>query len=194
MHEEYQASYDLLWNEGHDLFFRDSRYFPEKEDNGHPLMWSRGNGWVFGGLAILMPELPSDWEHRLFYVDLYKTMAESVMKLQREDGMWNAGLLGGTDAYPYKETSGTAFFTFGFAWGINNGLLERETYEAIVLKAWEALQGCVTPEGMVAFVQPIGKDPEETYPDKSEVYGVGAFLAACAEVYKMLGSVPEAEV
>lgn len=43
------------------------------------------------------------------------------------------------DIYPTPETSGTAFFTDGLAWSINNGLHDRETYEPVVKKAWLSL-------------------------------------------------------
>lgn len=186
MDEEYRATYELLWDREDELFWRDSSYFQRRETNGRKLYWARGNGWVFGGLALMIPDLPPDWEGRPFYINLYKQMANSLKSCQREDGTWNMGLLGGDEGYPNIETSGTSFFTFGLAWGINNGLLDRATYEPVVLKAWNALTLCVTPEGMLVWVQPVGAAPGESFGDKSEVYGVGAFLAAGAEVCRML--------
>jgi len=186
MDQEYHACYDLLWDKEDHLFWRDSSFFTKREKNGRKLYWSRGNGWVFGGLALMIPDLPEDWEGRQFYIDLYKKMAMSLKKCQREDGTWSMGLLGGTEGYPIKETSGTSFFTFGFAWGINNGILDREAYESVVYKAWAALEKCVTPDGLLGYVQPVGAAPGDSFPDKTEVYGIGAFLAAGSEVYKMV--------
>ncbi|QBG49305.1 hypothetical protein EGM51_11970 [Verrucomicrobia bacterium S94] len=114
-------------------------------------------------------------------------MAESLKDCQREDGTWSMGLLGGVDAYPVKETSGTSFFTFGLAWGINNGLLDRAVYEPVVLNAWQALTECVTEEGMLGYVQPVGAAPGDSFADKTEVYGIGAFLAAGSEMYRLVG-------
>jgi rhamnogalacturonyl hydrolase YesR len=187
MDQEYHATYDLLWDKEEHLFFRDSRYFPQREKNGQKIFWSRGNGWVFGGLALMIPDLPKDWEGRPFYIDLFRQMAESIRNCQREDGTWSMGLLGGVDGYPIKETSGTSFFTFGLAWGINSGILDRATYEPMVFKAWQAIGECVTPEGMLGYVQPVGAAPGDSYADKTEVYGIGAFLAAGSEVYKLVG-------
>ena len=187
MDKEYHATYDVLWSEKDHLFYRDTRFFTRFEKNGKPLFWSRGNGWVFGGLALMIPDLPEDWEGRAFYVDLFKKMAESIKNCQRADGTWSMGLLGGVAGYPVKETSGTAFHTFAFAWGINNGLLDRETYEPVVFRAWNALTKCVTDEGMLSHVQPIGASPGDSFADKTEVYGIGAFLAAGSEVYKLVG-------
>jgi rhamnogalacturonyl hydrolase YesR len=145
----------------------------------------------------MIPDMPRDppshgsgetsWKGRAFYVHLFKTMAARLKDLQRKDGTWSMGLLGGEEGYPLKETSGTAFFTFGMAWGVNNGILDRATYEPVILKAWNALADCVTDEGLLGHVQPVGAAPGDSYPDKSEVYGVGAFLAAGAEVYNLLG-------
>lgn len=186
MDQEYHATYDFLWDKEEALFWRDSSYFERREDNGRKLFWSRGNGWVFGGLALMIPDLPEDWEGRAFYIDLYKQMAESLRAVQRPDGTWSMGLLGGVDGYPIKETSGTAFYTFGYAWGINNCILDRAEYAPVVLKAWQALTECVTDEGLLGYVQPVGAAPGDSFADKTEVYGIGAFLAAGTEVYKLL--------
>ena len=189
MDQEYHATYDLLWDKEDHLFWRDSSYFSKREANGRKLYWARGNGWVFGGLALMIPDLPKDWEGRQFYIELYKQMAESLKKCQRDDGTWSMGLLGGEEAYPIKETSGTSFNTFGLAWGINNGLLDRAEFGPIVFKAWAALTQCVTDDGLLGHVQPVGAEPGESYADKSEVYGVGAFLMAGSEVYKLVEEV-----
>ncbi len=187
MDEEYRTTRDLLWNKDDKLFWRDSSYVPRKEKNGRPLYWARGNGWVLAGLALMIPDLPADWEGRAFYTELLWEMAEGLKECQRADGTWSMGLLGGVEGYPVKETSGTGFLTFGLAWGVNNDLLDRATYEPIVLKAWYALTQCVTEEGMLGYVQPVGAAPGDSFPNYTEVYGVGAFVAAGAEVYKMLG-------
>jgi rhamnogalacturonyl hydrolase YesR len=90
------------------------------------------------------------------------------------------------DVYPTPETSGTSFFTFGLAWGINAGLIDRALYEPVVLKGWNALSGHITEEGMLGYVQPIGAAPGNAWPDRTEVYGTGAFLAAGSEICRML--------
>lgn len=186
MDEEYHATFDLLWSDKDHLFWRDSSYFDQSEKNGEAIFWARGNGWVFGGLALMIPDLPRSWEGRDFYLDLYKTMATRLKEIQRDDGTWSMGLLGGTEGYPIMETSGTSFFTFGLAWGINQGILDRDTYEPVVLRAWQALSGAVTDEGLLGYVQPVGAAPGDSFPNYTEVYGVGAFLAAGSELYKML--------
>ena len=189
MHKEYMATYDLLWDKEEKLFWRDSSFFKKREKNGKKIFWSRGNGWVFGGLALMIPDLPKDWKHRAFYVDLFKTMAVTLKETQRADGTWSMGVLGSAKDYPSIETSGTGFFVFGLAWGINQGILDRATYEPAVLKGWQALSGCVDKDGLLGYVQPVGAAPGRSWPDKTEDYGIGAFLAASAEVYKLVGGV-----
>ena len=187
MHQEYMASYNLLWDKEEQLFWRDSSFFERREENGEKIFWARGNGWVFGGLALMIPDLPKDWEHRKFYVKTYQEMAGKIKSLQRKDGTWSMGLLGGEKGYPIKETSGTSFFIFGLAWGVNQGILDKEEYLPVINKGWNALTECVKPDGLLGYVQPVGASPGDSFPDKSEVYGVGAFLAAGAEVYRLSG-------
>jgi len=187
MDQEYHATYDLLWDKDERLFWRDSSFFEKREKNGEKVFWSRGNGWVFGGLALMIPDLPEDWAGRGFYIDIFKQMAARLKEIQRADGTWSMGLLGALKDYPEMETSGTSFYTFGLAWGINNGLLDRAEYEPVVLNAWDALTGCVHENGMLGHVQPVGAAPGESFADYTEVYGIGAFLGAGTEVYKLVG-------
>ena len=186
MDQEYHATYDLLWSKKDKLFWRDSSFFGQTEQNGEDIFWARGNGWVFGGLALMIPDLRNDWQGRQFYVDLFTDMAKRIKSIQREDGTWSMGLLGGVEGYPEVETSGTSFFTFGLAWGINQGILDSDEYRPVVMKAWRALQLAVNHEGMLGNVQPVGAAPGDSYPNYTEVYGVGAFLAAGSELYTLL--------
>lgn len=187
MDEEYRATYDLLWDEQEHLFWRDSSFFDHREKNGSKVFWSRGNGWVFGGLALMIPDFPEQWERRSFYIDTFRQMAEVLKRVQRSDGTWSMGLLGAEKDYEARETSGTAFYTFGLAWGIRTGILDRDEYMPVVMKAWKALVSCVDEKGMLRWVQPIGAAPGESFENYSELYGVGAFLAASSEVYRLMG-------
>jgi len=182
MFEEFKTTVVHLYDPEEHLFFRDDSFI-EKRDHGRKVFWSRGNGWVFGGLTLIIPELPAG-EQRDYFVDLYQQMAPAIAKLQTPEGHWAMSLLA-ADVYPTPETSGTAFFTYALAWGINNGLLDRKEYEQVVMKGWDSLVSHVTTEGMLGYVQPVGAAPGSAWPDKSEVYGVGAFLAAGSEVYKL---------
>ncbi|MFA6126202.1 MAG: glycoside hydrolase family 88 protein [Bacteroidales bacterium] len=187
----YRETVDLLWNEEESLFARDLNYvwgFPEKdlkEANGRKVFWSRGNGWVMGGLARILKELPVDYPNRGFYLDLFKNMAKRVASLQQSDGLWRASLLD-PQSYPGGEASGSGFYCYAMAWGINNGILEKDVYLPVVEKAWAGLNSLLTAEGYVGWVQPIGADPQKNFsPASWEVYGTGAFLLAGSEVIKL---------
>ncbi|ADE53920.1 glycoside hydrolase family 88/105 protein [Coraliomargarita akajimensis] len=183
MFAEYKATYDHLYDPETKLFFRDEHYINAR-DHGRKVFWSRGNGWVFGSLALIIPELPEgamkDW-----FIALYQDMAPAVAALQTEAGHWPMSLLCG-DIYETPETSGTAFFCYGLAWGINTGLISEERYRPVVLKGWESLVSHIDEDGLLGYVQPVGAAPGKAWPDKSEVYGVGAFLAAGSEIYQLL--------
>ena len=112
-------------------------------------------------------------------------MAPAVARLQTPQGHWAMSLLA-ADVYPTPETSGTSFFTYGLAWGINNRLLDPDQYEPVVMKGWDAVVSHISEDGMLGYVQPIGSGPGDAWPDKTEVYGTGAFLAAGSEVWKLV--------
>lgn len=153
--------------------------------NGKRIFWSRGNGWVMGGLARILQELPADYPERPFYETLFKEMAERILSIQQEDGLWRASLLD-PESYPGGEVSGSGFFCYAFAWGINNGLLDSKLFKPAVGKCWIALNSCVNEEGRVGWVQPIGADLRKNFSEDSwEVYGTGAFLLAGSEVLKL---------
>lgn len=175
---------EYLYDKDAHLYFRDSQYFTRKEKNGKKVFWSRGNGWVMGGLVKVIEFMPKDYPDRERWVTLYKEMAVTIAGLQQPDGAWHASLLD-PDSFPDKETSGTGFFCYALAWGINHGLLDAKTYSPIVWKAWQVLAGCVHPSGKLGYVQKIGAAPDKVSYDDTEVYGVGAFLSAGSEVIKM---------
>ncbi len=179
--EEIDATIDYLYDEETGLFFRDSRYFDAKTENGGKVMWSRGNGWVYAGLARFIDTFPAGHPDKSKYEKLFVAMSESLIGRQRDDGYWPTSL---DDAalFTNPETSGTAFFGYGLAWGLNNGLIEGPEYVAGRDKAWVALKDAVQPNGMVGWIQQIGKDPQNTEKDSSQLYGVGGFLLMASEM------------
>ena len=189
--EYFKECYDLLYNKEEHLFARDLRYVIKNdgkdryEANGKRIFWSRGNGWVMGGLVRILKELPKNYPLRPFYEQLFKEMAARIASLQQADGLWRASLLD-PDAYPGGEVSGSGFFCYALAWGVNNKLLDKKIFLPVIEKVWVALNGCVNNEGRVGWVQPIGGDPQRNVSaDSWEVYGTGAFLLAGSEVIKL---------
>lgn len=182
---EFKATTDFLFDQEESLYYRDESYMGNL-DNGTKIFWARGNGWVFAGLTNIMNELDPKSEEYNYFLGIYKKMASKLLKIQTPEGHWSMSLLG-QQFYPTPETSGSSFFTYGLAWGINQGILDKGTYEPAVKKGWNAMVGHVTKEGMLGYVQPIGAAPGNAWPDKTEVYGTGAFLSAGSEVYKLYG-------
>lgn len=190
MHNYYLETYELLFDQEEHLFARDTRYQwgvnekDLKEPNGKKIFWARGNGWVLGGLALVLADLPEDYEHRQFYLDLYKKMAARIKGLQQEDGLWRTSLLS-PESWDHGEVSASGFYTFALAWGVNNGLLDKVEYTPVVTNAWNALAACQHENGMVGWVQDIGADPQPATADSWQNYGTGAFLLAGSEILKL---------
>jgi unsaturated rhamnogalacturonyl hydrolase len=180
---------DYLYDKDEHLYYRDSRYFDQREPNGRKVFWSRGNGWVLAGLARMLQEMPADYAQRPRYLSLLRDVAAKIASLQGADGFWRASLLD-PESLPNPETSGTGFYVFALAWGINNGVIDRREFEPVVRRGWTALVGAVRPDGMLGWVQRIGDKPGATTADTTEVYGVGALLLAGSEVFRLAGGKP----
>lgn len=181
-----------LFNPKDGLWWRDHDFVPPyKEPNGEDCYWSRGNGWAYAVLVRVLEEIPADEVHRADYVNDFLAMSKAIKKCQRKDGFWNVSLHDETN-FGGKETSGTALFVYGMAWGVRNGLLDKKEYLPVLLKAWNAMvQDAVHPDGCLGYVQGTGKEPKDGQPvtyDKIpdfEDYGIGCFLLAGTEVYKL---------
>lgn len=182
---EFKATYNHLYDKEEHLFFRDSRYFNQKEANGKKVFWGRGNGWVIGGLAEILKTLPeNDTEYRPFYQQLFCELSERLAGLQNKDGFWHASLLD-PDSYPSPETSATGFIVYGLAYGVNQGYLPADKYLPVIEKGWKALVSAIEPDGKLGWVQPVGADPKKVTRDMTELYGTGALLMAAVEIYKL---------
>ena len=181
-----------LYNAADHLWWRDKDFVPPyKEPKGEDCYWSRGNGWVFAALARTLSLLPKTDPHYNEILQDFTNMAAALIPLQRKDGFWNVSL---HDSIHFggKETSGTTLFTYGFAWGINKEILDKKIYKPIVIKSWNAMvKDCVHPDGMLGYVQGTGKEPKDGQPmgysniPDFDDYGLGCFLLAGSEVYKL---------
>ncbi|MBE9460478.1 glycoside hydrolase family 88 protein [Dyadobacter subterraneus] len=181
-----------LYNPEEKLWWRDKDFLPPyKTPAGKNCYWSRGNGWIVAALVRVLEIMPKDAPHRAEYQTMLLDMLAALLPLQRTDGYWNVSLTDQTD-FGGKEVSGTSLFIYGMAWAINNGLVKAKTYNAAIVKAWNAMQTeCLHPDGFLGFVQGTGKEPKDgqpvTYDSKPdfEDYGLGCFLLAGTEIYKM---------
>ena len=180
---EFWATTDFLFDPAEHLFYRDSRFFDRRDDHARKLFWSRGNGWVFAGLARSIPLLPKDSPDQRRMKALFVEMAARIKDLQKPDGYWSPSLLASEGSPP--ESSGTAFFTYGIAWGISAGLLDSKSYGPVVRRGWNALLAAVQPDGRLGWVQQVSDRPEKVQAQDTQYYGVGAFLLAATQVAEL---------
>lgn len=182
-----------LWQPTDKLWFRDAAYIwpngtAARSPNGKKVYWSRGNGWALAAHVKTLAIVPPTDPKRAEYVAALQELSSALVGIQRSDGFWNANLAdpahrGG------PETSGTAFFAYGIAYGIRTGLLPRSTYLPVVARAWNGMvQTAVRADGLLGWVQGVGSNPDSSQPVTATTtsdFGVGAFLLAGSEVAKL---------
>jgi unsaturated rhamnogalacturonyl hydrolase len=183
MDREWTITTDLLYDKNKHLYSRDASYLDKHEKNGEKVFWSRGNGWVMGGIVRVLKELPKNSPLRPKYVALLREMSAEALAIQSKDGLWRPGLLD-AGAYPLPEISGSAFITYAMAYGVNEKILDRKTYWPAVQKAWAGMLTHVYADGRLGCIQPVGAAPGAFTETSSYVYGVGAYLLAGSEIYR----------
>ena len=175
---------DFLYDHEDHLFYRDKYFIGRLNENEKKIFWSRGNGWVMGGLVRVMQYLPEDHPDYSRYVVLLQNMAEAVTQWQRTDGLWHPNLVD-PQIFPTPETSGSALITYALTWGLNQGYLNKEKYLPIIEKAWQGLIANVSNDGKLGWMQGPAARPGATFPDETHIYGTGALLLAASEMYKL---------
>ncbi|WP_277487261.1 glycoside hydrolase family 88/105 protein [Catalinimonas alkaloidigena] len=180
-------TYEALFDTDDQLFYRDNRYIDTLDVNGKKIFWSRGNGWVIAGIVRLLNHLPKTHPTYERYLDVYLKMANSIALRQGIDGLWKTNLLD-PNRYPISETSGTAFFTYAFAWGVNQGYLHKNIYLPLIDKAWVGMLALINEEGRLGYVQQPWHEPGPVYVEGHQEYGTGAFLLAASEYYNLLAN------
>ncbi|MCE8466426.1 MULTISPECIES: glycoside hydrolase family 105 protein [Bacteroides] len=101
-----------------------------------PFFWARGNGWMAAGMAQLLSILPKDNSDRTTIMEAYKKMMNTLKQNQDPDGMWHQLI---DEPASYKETSGTAMFTYAMIVGVKHGWLDKKEYGTAARKGWLAL-------------------------------------------------------
>lgn len=185
---EFWLAADYLYDKDEHLFFRDSRYFDRREDDGGKIFWGRGNGWVIAGIARTLSALPADHPRRADYVALFQSMADRLASVQTEAGYWRSSVLASTQETP--ETSAAGLMVFALAWGVNNGYLDERKFRPVIEKGWRGLIRAVHPDGRFGWVQQVASAPGSATYEDTQLYGVGAFLMAGAEVISLLKPAP----
>jgi rhamnogalacturonyl hydrolase YesR len=147
-----------FWSQRDSLFYRDppkwgQAYVPEG------VYWSRGNGWAMGALVTALQfSGPAD-PHRAVYEGFFKRQAARLLRLQGARGCWPVSLTR-PEADPAPETTGTALFAYGMAWGVRAGVLDAAEYGPALDRAWGCLSGTsLQQSGLVGYCQPVGDRP-----------------------------------
>ena len=166
-----------LFSDADQLMWRDNSF-------RNTSFWSRGNGWVVAGIARLLDALPANDARRPDYENLLGVMAGKLRTIQAADGFWRSDLLNPT-RFPTPESSGTAFFCYGLAWGIHHGVLDRATYLDTALRAWAALGTAVSAAGRLGWVQAVGAQPGPSNMADTNDYATGAFMLAGTELLQL---------
>jgi unsaturated rhamnogalacturonyl hydrolase len=191
LYEYFTYANGIMYDSEEKIYYRDAKYvYPKhKTASGSKDFWARGNGWVFAGLAKVLKDIPANDPHRAEYLEKFKAMAATLKKVQQPEGYWTRSLYDPAQS-PGYETSGTAFFTYGMLWGINNGHLTRKEFLPVVDKSWKYLTTiAMQPDGRIGYVQPIGERaiPGQVVDKQSTAnFGVGAFLLAACEMYRFV--------
>ncbi len=189
---KYKHGTNGLYNPADKLWWRDKDFDPPyKEPNGEDCYWSRGNGWIVAALVRTLDALPKSDPHYQEYLQDFIDLCEATAKVQRPDGLWNVSLHD-PNHYGGKEITGSALFIYGYAYGINKGILDRNTYLPLITKTWNAIvTDAVHDNGFLGYVQGTGKEPKDGQPVTNtskpdfEDYGLGCVLLAGSEIYKM---------
>jgi rhamnogalacturonyl hydrolase YesR len=184
IHLNWKRTSDLLYDKEEHLYARDASYIGKREPNGQKIFWSRGEGWVMGGLARILDYVPADDPQRGFYVQQLREMSEKIASLQGPDGLWHAGLLDPA-TYPLPEVSGSALFVYAMAYGVNHGILDAQKYKPVIAKAWAGILKNVYADGRLGNIQQTGAEPAFYLPGSSYNYGVGGFMLAATELKVM---------
>jgi unsaturated rhamnogalacturonyl hydrolase len=184
MNHEWDITTADLYNPTEHLYFRDDRYLKKTEANGKPLFWSRGNGWVVGALVMILQDLPANDPSRPKFVQKLQDLCAALAAIQSPDGLWRSGLLDPA-SYDLPEVSGSAFYTYAMAYGINQHILDRKKYEPVVAKAWTGMLSHIYADGRLGSIQPIDAAPGKFKPSSSSVYGIGGFLLAGSELDRL---------
>ncbi len=181
----------VMYDPQESLYYRDGKYiYPAHQTvNGKKDFWARGDGWVLAAFAKVLQDMDTERPEYGYYLKRFRELSRAVAACQQPQGYWTRSMLDPLHA-PGPETSGTAFFTYGLLWGVNNGLLEKEDYLPVIERAWDYLTTvALQPDGRIGYVQPIGEKaiPGQVISENSTAdFGVGAFLLAACEMYRYL--------
>lgn len=125
-----------------------------------PHAWGRGNGFALLGLTEALTWYPEPWP-RAPVLDIYRRQLAGLVKHQSDDGSWRQVI---DEPASYRELTATAMITAAIARGIARGWIDRERYEPVMNRGWQAVAARVNPDGTVNDVcASTGAGPTKEY-------------------------------
>ena len=156
-------------------------------------VWGRGDGWMAGGMTLVLKHLPEDSPYRPRIMAGYRMMMETLLKYQRADGKWSQLVDRPEDPRNWAESSCTAMFAYAFITGVRRGWLCQAEYGPAARRAWIALCDSLdeyanVPETCCGTGK---RDDLQYYFDRTRVHGdphgqapmlwcAGALMESCA--------------
>lgn len=122
-----------------------------RKDNFGKVYWCRGNSWFTLGITefLSQPEkYPLNEGVRRFFIDTYKSQVESLVRFQRQSGLWTTVL---DDPSSYEEVSGSAGIAAGIYRGCKLGILDA-SYRDIADRAITGICKHISDDGTVGNV------------------------------------------
>ena len=189
---EFWASFDTFWDADESLLYRDRRYMSMRDEGGHKVFWSRGNGWVFAAFRANSSEASvAAWRPPEVRgpIQGHGRKAGRTAALRRTLDFVADQRSDLADAR--KQRLGVFHVRIGL--GHQRGSAgSRDLSAGGRARLVPALVSNLYADGRLAYVQPSGSAPQIVHKESTDVYGVGAFLLAASEVYRLANSVAAA--
>ncbi len=164
-------------------------YYKNSDAKGKKNFGSLENGWAFAGFAKLLSDLSKEDSCRNDYLNHFRNMADAIVQRQHANGYWNNSILDSMQVVT-TEVAGTALFTYGLLWGINNNILDAKTFLPAALKSWSFLVSvALQTDGRIGYIRPLVNTDRSIDEKSTAGYGVGAFLLAACEAFRFFRDV-----
>jgi rhamnogalacturonyl hydrolase YesR len=135
LRDEKTGLYYHAWDEAREQEWADPK------SGRSPHFWARGLGWYAMALVDILDVIPTeDTELREPLLEIIEELADSLIAVQDETGAWFQVMDMPGEPGNYRESSGTAMFTYFLAKAINQGYLP-DTYSDAAEKAYRGLVG-----------------------------------------------------
>ena len=145
--DQFDIYRDMLRNPETGFYSQGRGWLPDTTELS-PGAWSRGHGWLMRGIVSALEAVPSQSSSYYRLQAVLEEMANTLLKVQDENGMWHQLLHLSFDK-SYPETSGTGMIAYNLAVAYNKGFLKDEKYRDAALLAACELKKYVTEEGIV---------------------------------------------